>query len=113
MSVLNVAGTEVSIGVLETIISVAIRDVPGVTGLARSSEGITRRLMGQAKSEPAVVVETSDGKISKISVHLAIKSGFVLPDIAIGVRRSVVDALRAQLGLEIDTVDVFIDSVSF
>jgi len=60
-----------------------------------------------------VSVETdADGALA-VDVHVVVRYGKPLRQVAEDVKSSIADAMRAQTGQEVGSVDVFIDSIVF
>lgn len=115
MADLNIEGMAIAPGVVETIVSLAARDVEGVSAVGDPAASGIRTLIGGGKGA-AQGVEVSmgeDGSGLAIAIRLTVKSGSVLPDVAADVRRAVADAVNTQVGAEVSAVDVFIDGIQF
>ena len=84
MSDINTEGMAIAPGVMETIVILAVREVPGV-----ASVGV------------------------EVAVTLRIQSGHSLEEVAAAVRRAVADAVLAQVGLVVSRVDITIDGIQF
>ncbi len=109
MADLYVKGMELSSNVLETIVSLAVSEVPGVAAVADSqTTGFFRKV-----STPAVEAFELDDETLLVSVHIIALHGYVLPDVAQAVRQAVSDAVSTQLGVAVSAVDVCIDALRF
>ena len=53
-----------------------------------------------------------DGRL-RITIHVEVYYGYVLPEVAANLRQSVADALLVQVGLEAAAVDIFVDGLQF
>ena len=47
------------------------------------------------------------------SVRIEVYYGFVLPEVASSLRQAVADAVASQVGVEVASVDVYIDGIQF
>ena len=114
MSELNVAGMAISPNVVETIVAMAARDVEGVESLVTDVQGGIRGLLsGGKQSAKAIEVDVDENDQLHIALRMNVKSGYVLPDVAADVRRAVADAVAMQMGIEVGSVDIFIDGIHF
>lgn len=113
MSDLNVKGMKLADGVVETIVSIAVGDVEGVAAVGTSSpQGLFAAF--QQKTDTSGVEATSDdGNDLHIAVHVDVYYGYKLPQIAEKIRTSVANALETQVGVEADSIDVYIDGLRF
>lgn len=112
MSDLNLDGMAIAPGVIETIVSMAVRDVEGVAAVGGASAG-GLRLFGSKASTQGIEVVADENDALSVAVRVDVYYGTVLPDVADEVRAAVVDAVTSQVGLSVSNVDVFVDGVQF
>lgn len=111
MSDLVIDGMVINSSVVETIAALALSDVEGIGGTG-SGKGLLAFLSGK-DNVPGIEVSADDqGKLA-IDVHIAVKNGFVLPEVAASVRTAVANALETQVGASIAAIDIYIDSIEF
>ena len=91
---MNVEGLSIAPGVMETIISVA-----AMLASKPSTSGIETKM-------------DEDGKLS-VAVHVEVYYGYVLPELAAQLRTAIAEALATQAGVEVSSVDVYIDGLQF
>ncbi len=99
-------------GVVETIIAIAVGEQEGVASLGTPAGGLFAKL---AKKPSTSGVETSyndEGKLD-IVLHLIANYGCVLPELAEKLRQGVADALLTQVGVEVGSIDIFVDGIQF
>ncbi len=114
MSDLNIEGMTIAPGVVETIISLAARDVEGVASIGpATTSGIMDLIGGGRPSTQGIEVTTDENDELHVSIRMDVKSGNVLPDLAANVRRAVVDAVATQVGVKVAAVDIYIDGIQF
>ena len=114
MTDLSIDGMNIAPGVVETIVSLAARDVEGVAGIGDpTTNGILTLIGGGKPSTQGVEVEVDEDNALHVSVRLYVKSGQVLPDVATAVRQSVADAVNTQVGAKVGSVDIYIDGIQF
>ena len=114
MTDLNIDGMAIAPGVVETIISLAARDVDGVASVGDpTTSGIMTFIGGGKPSTQGIEIEKDDNDELHVTLSLHVKSGYVLPDLAANVRQAVSDAVNTQVGAKVSAVDVFIDGIQF
>lgn len=100
-------------GVVETIVSMAARDVKGVASVGDpTTSGLLSLFAGKPSTE-GVEIETGENDELNVSIRVHVKSGHVLPDLAADVRQAVADAVNTQVGATVGSVDVYIDGILF
>ena len=114
MAELNIDGMTIAPGVVETIISLAARDVDGVASIGDPATNGIRSLIGGGKpSTQGVEVELDENEGLHVSISMHVKSGRVIPDVATNMRQAVSDAVSTQVGAKVSSVDVFVDGIQF
>ncbi len=112
MSDINTESMAIAPGVVETIITLAVRDVPGVASVGAAPSGI-RSLLSFKQSAEGVKVEVAEDNSVQVAVSLRVISGFSLNETANMVRAAVADAVLAQVGLAVSRVDIRVDGIVF
>lgn len=116
MTDLNVDGMAIAPGVLDTIISIAVSEVEGVAELVSvpSTGGLRERLLTKpARNQGLIIENDEDGNAVKVTVHIAVRYGYPLPDLAEKIREAVSDAVQIQVGVPVASLDVYVDEVRF
>ena len=113
MADLNIEGLAIAPGVVETIISLAARDVEGVAGIGDLTTNGIRTFIGGKPSTQGIDVDMDENNELHVSIRLVVESGHVLPDVAANVRRAIADAMSMQVGATVGSVDVYIDGIQF
>ena len=114
MSDLHVSGMDIAPNVVKTIVAMAVNDVEGVSSLVTDApSGIRRFLPGGKATTQGVEVDVDEDDKLHIAMHVEVKSGYVLPDVATELRRAVADAVAMQMGIDVGSVDVYIDGIRF
>lgn len=115
MTDLNVAGMAIAPNVVETIVSLAVKEVEGVELVEHKGNAnrLIRGVLGDKGAASGVEIDTPEDDKLTIAVHVTVVYGSVLPDVAAEVRQSVADAVSTQVGIEVGAVDVYIDGVRF
>ena len=113
MADLNIDGMNIAPGVVETIVSLAARDVEGVAGIGDVTNGFFTFVNGGKPSTQGIEVELDENDELLVSLCMQVKSGQVLPDVAAAVRQAIADAVSTQVGIKVGSVDVYIDGIEF
>jgi uncharacterized alkaline shock family protein YloU len=111
-----IGGITVAPGVIETIISLAAAEVPGVAGVGTAGAISTiMSAFNAGKAIPTGGVQISIEEDERVAVSITVQAfyGYRLIEIAEGVRNAVTEALAAQIGVEVTAVDVHVDALSF
>lgn len=97
-------------GVMETIVQLALKDVEGVAGL-----GVVKRRRKRfgGKGQPSAIAVTMEEDGAIVDLHLTVRYGQVLPEVAAAVRQAVGEALATQVGVAAKRINIFVDSISF
>ena len=107
-SELFIAGIGVSKSVVSTIVTLAAEKVEGVVRVGGND--IASNLVSVFTSRavpPEATVE------SEVVVHLAVFYGYPFTKLAASVRAAIATAIREQVGVEVGSVDICIDSLVF
>ena len=112
---LLIAGIGISKDVVATVVRLAAERVEGVAsvgGNVIASSLISVFTARNVAPETAVTSAVVDDKLV-IGVRLAVFYGYPFTKLAEDVREAVVTAIASQIGVEVASVDVFIDSLVF
>ena len=95
--------------------SIAVSEVEGVACVGApgaQGRGI-RAVFGQKPSTQGIEITVNDDNKLEIAVRIEVFYGFALPDVAASLRQAVADAVASQVGVEVASVDVYIDGIQF
>ena len=113
MSELNVEGMALAPGVVETIVSIAVSEVEGVACVGSAGARGIRAVFGQKPSTQGIEITVNEDNKLAVAVRIEVYYGFVLPEVASSLRQAVADAVASQVGVEVASVDVYIDGIQF
>ena len=113
MSDLNVDGMAIAPSVVETIVSIAAKEVEGVACIGSSAVGGLRSMFASKPSTQGIEVEVGEDESLHITGRIEVDYGHVLPDLAVKVRESIADAVNGQVGASVSAIDVYIDGIQF
>ena len=100
-------------GVMETIVRIAVSEVDGVAGVCSPQTSAPRKLFAPKPVAPGVDVTMDENGKASVALHLSVQYGQVLPDVAAQVRKAVAEALQAQVGVDVNSIDVYVDNIAF
>lgn len=109
----------VSIETIGSIVSLNLADVKGVVGSRKSIiKEITDMLRGDTsenereEASRTIKVEIKDNK-PLINLHIIIKYGVRIPDIAWDIQNRVKEGLREKLGTDINEINIHVQGIQF
>lgn len=109
----NNSSASLAPGVIDTIVTLAVTEVPGVAFVGTPVQSGLRALFSAAKNTGGVsVVETEEDTLD-IAVSVHINDGFSVNKIVDEIRSSVADSVLAQAGRKVSRVDILIDGIEF
>lgn len=112
---ITIAGIGIAPEVLAAIVSRSVEEVEGVASVGVKDLATNLVSMFSAKSTQVgedVEAEVVDDKL-RLTVHLTVFFGYPFKKLAEVVREAVVSAIDAQVGVEVESVNVCIDSLVF
>ena len=109
----NVEGMTLASGVIETIISIAANEVEGIASVGAFSTSGIRTLLASRPSTAGIATETDDDGKLHIVIHVEVYYGYVLPDLAAELRSAIAEALVQQVGIDVGSIDIYIDGIQF
>lgn len=112
---ITIAGIGIAPEVLAAIVSRSVEQVEGVASVGVKDLATNLVSMFSAKSTQVgedVEAEVIDDKL-RLIVHLTVFFGYPFKKLAEVVREAVVNAIDAQVGVEVESVNICIDSLVF
>ena len=111
MADINTDSMAIAPGVIDTIVTLAVRDVPGVASVGSNVSGV-KALFCKNKNS-GVEVLSSDNQSVEIAITIQVYSNFSLIDLAAQIRSAVADAVLSQVGITVSRVDIRVDGIVF
>lgn len=116
-SELNIEGIGISRTVVSSIVAAAAEKVEGVASVGQkaTASNLVSSFFATGSAMPEndpVDAEVVDGKLHA-TVHLTVLYGYPFTQLAASVREAVELAVQEQIGVQVDAVDVCIDSIVF
>lgn len=108
----KVSSMSLAPGVVDTIISITANSQDGVASVGTPAGGFLARLAKRPSTSGISTEMLEDGKLD-ITLHIVAKYGYSLTDLADNMRKAISEALLVQVGVEVDTIDIYVDSISF
>lgn len=112
---ITIAGIGIAPEVLAAIVSRSVEQVEGVASVGVKDLATNLVSMFSAKSTQVgedVEAEVIDDKL-RLTVHVTVFFGYPFKKLAEVVREAVVNAIDAQVGVEVESVNICIDSLVF
>lgn len=100
-------------GVLTTIVRMTTLAQPGVLRLAPRLPPSLPRLRGKAAQAEGLRVEVSEDNAVSVDVHVIADPSASLTDLGKVLQTQIARALEEMVGMEVHTVNVFIDEIEF
>ena len=103
---------KISDEVIATIVTVATKEVSGISGLSLSlTDEITSRFV-KKNSTKAIKINNSDNVVS-IDISIVVNYGIRIPDVAWEVQENVKKSVESMSGLIVDKINVIVSGINF
>lgn len=112
----SIDGITIAPGVVETVISLAAAEVKGVASVGSAdafSAIISAFNAGNSIPTNGISIDIDEQENVSVSITIQARYGYRLVEIADGVRTAIADALKAQIGVDVKSVDVNIEGLTF
>lgn len=109
----SVANLDIAPGVIETMVATAIEEVPGVAavGSPKFDRSFSTTLTRDGE-DSGVALLAEDGEM-QLDIHMQIYYGYKLQDIVDGIKENVNDVLMSQVGVAVDTMNMYVTALQF
>ncbi len=98
-------------GVIEKIVAIAVRDVPGVLGMKGCFINRVQETFGAADPTKGVTVEVMPDSSVRVNISVLIEYGAFAPQVFEDVKKVVVKQVAGMTGLEVGGVNLRIEDV--
>lgn len=98
-------------GVIEKIVALGLRDVPGVVGMKGGLINLFQDAFGVRDARKGVTVEVTPDSAVRVNIAVFIAYGAYAPQVFEDVKSAVVDAVTGMTGLEVAGVNLRIEDV--
>ena len=98
-------------GVIEKIVAIAMREVPGVVGMKGTWFNRVQDAFGASDSTAGVTVEVTPESAVRVNISVLIEYGAYAPQVFEDVKRAVVKQVTGMTGLEVAGVNLRIEDV--
>ena len=98
-------------GVIEKIVAIAVRDVPGVLGMKGGFINRVQETFGAADPTKGVSVEVRPDNSVRVNISVLIEYGAYAPQVFEDVKKAVVKQVGGMTGLEVGGVNLRIEDV--
>ena len=98
-------------GVIEKIVAIAMREVPGVVGMKGTWFNRVQDAFGASDSTKGVTVEVTPESAVRVNISVLIEYGAYAPQVFEDVKKAVVKQVTGMTGLEVAGVNLIIEDV--
>ena len=98
-------------GVIEKIVALAMRDIPGVVGMKVSFLNMLQDAFGASDARKGVTVEVTPESAVRVNVSVLIEYGAYAPQVFEDVKKAIVGQVVAMTGLDVAGVNLRIEDV--
>lgn len=98
-------------GVIEKIVAISVRDVPGVLGMKGGFINRVQETFGAADPTKGVSVEVMPDSSVRVNISVLIEYGAYAPQVFEDVKKAVVKQVAGMTGLEVGGVNLRIEDV--
>ncbi len=103
---------KISDDVVQIIAGIAAGEVDGVQAMGNSiASGLAELLGGKKSVSRGVKVDVQENTVT-IDVHVVVRYGVRIPDVAWNIQEKVKDAVETMTGLEVLKVNIHIDGIN-
>ena len=108
----NAGMVKISEDVIEVLADKAAREIDGVAGLTAGFLGSVVDMLSKKSGAKGVDVDINENTVA-ITVHVVIKFGCRIPEIAWRIQEAVKNTVESMTNLEVTKVNIFVDGVKF
>jgi len=98
-------------GVIEKIVAIAMREVPGVIGMKGGWVNRVQDVFGQHDPRTGVIVEVTPESAVRVNISVMMEYGAYAPQVFEDVKRTVVKQVTGMTGLDVAGVNLRIEDV--
>lgn len=98
-------------GVIEKIVAIAVREVPGVVGMQGGIINVMQEAFGQRDVRKGVTVEVTPESTVRVNIAILMEYGKYAPQVFDDVKRTVVQQVTGMTGLEVAGVNLRIEDI--
>ena len=98
-------------GVIEKIVAIAMREVPGVVGMKGTWFNRVQDAFGASDSTKGVTVEVTPESAVRVNISVLIEYGAYAPQVFEDIKKAVVKQVTGMTGLEVAGVNLRIEDV--
>ena len=98
-------------GVIEKIVAIAVREVPGVVGMKGGLVNLVQDAFGARDIRKGVTVEVTPESTVRVNITILMEYGVYAPQVFDDVKRTVVNQVTGMTGLDIAGVNLRIEDI--
>ena len=108
----EIGSVNIAEDVIASIAAIAASEVDGVSGLSANIGADIAELLGKKSLSRGIKLQMNDGAVS-IDVHIMIKYGYIIPEVAQNIQKAVSGAVESMTGLGAAAVNVHVSGIVF
>jgi uncharacterized alkaline shock family protein YloU len=101
----------ISRNVIATVAGIAAQEIEGVHGLAPYTANLTGWVIKKQTARPIAITLNDD--VAIIDIHVVLKSGYTIPEVAEQIQVAVKDAVQSMTGIAVSKVNINIAGIDF
>ena len=105
--------TEITHEVVQTIIALAVKDIEGVASVGNPPARLLQAVFRSTPSNQGIDLKQDEDGALTVGVHVNVRYGRYLGEIADEIREKVVEAVITQTSMPVKAVDVYVDGIRF
>ena len=109
---LDLKDFKISRNALELIVGLATTEIEGVAGLSGTAIENIKDWLSKRQLAKGIKVSVEDD-VFLVFLHVVLDYGFVISDVARKIQANVKNTLEMMTGIEVKSVDIFVDNISF
>lgn len=103
--------------VVAQLVEIAAKEVQGIHSIAKQGigeqiAGLPQRLSGKWQSEQGILVEVGEREVA-IDLRIIADYGVRVPDLAVALRKNIIDRIESLLGLIVKEVNIQVSGLFF
>lgn len=109
----TIGNIKISVDVVSTIAGIATMEISGVAGMYGSFAGGIAEILGAKKNPSKGVKVDMNETTATIDLYIVVDYGVRIPELSWEIQENVKNSVETMTGLEVQKVNIHIESVSF
>jgi uncharacterized alkaline shock family protein YloU len=99
--------------VVQTIIALAVKDIDGIVQVGNPPARLLSAVLRSTPANQGIDLRQDENGELTVGVHVTVRYGRALGDIADDIREAVFEAITTQTSMGVQAVDVYVDGIRF